>query len=204
MKRFAFASLGLILFVVLLISGITLVKQIRERGVDKESSHSEGIMVQRTILLPDPDLEGELPLELAIKQRRSIRSYSHKALPLTAVSQILWAAQGITDQASGFRTVPSAGALYPLEIYLAAGKVNGLNAGIYLYNPLQNQLHEVQSGDRRSELFAAALNQRPVLDAPASIIIAAVYQRTEARYGDRAEKYVHLEAGHAGDPRSTA
>ncbi len=198
MKRFALFSLGLVLLAALLLAGITLIIQIRERPADNENSNSETVFVRQTVMLPDPDLEGLLPLEQAINQRRSVRSYSQKELSLAAISQILWSAQGITDQARGLRTVPSAGALYPLEIYLAAGKVNGLNSGIYLYNPQQNQLHEVQSGDRRSELYTAALSQRPVLDAPASIIIAGVYQRTQTKYGDRAEKYVHIEAGHAG------
>lgn len=148
--------------------------------------------------LPDPVLESDMSLEAAIKRRRSIRDFKDTALPLKSVGQILWAAQGITEPVRGFRAVPSAGALYPLEVYLVAGRVEGLPAGVYRYLPATHQLVLVTEGDRRSQVSAAALSQQWVIDAPASIFIAGVHARTEAVYGNRARIYVYMEAGHAG------
>lgn len=150
------------------------------------------------IALPPPNVSGNMTLEQAIHDRRSIRNFREEEVPLESIGQILWAAQGITDKASGFRSAPSAGALYPLEIYLIAGQVDGLSPGIYRYVPINHHLVQVAGGDRREQIFAAALNQQVVLDAPASIFIAAVHSRTEAVYGSRAKIYVYLEAGHVG------
>lgn len=165
-----------------------------------DSAHKNGSynMQEQTITLPAPDLRGELSTEEALEQRRSVRSYLDEPLEIEWIGQLLWAAQGITDEARGFRTAPSAGATYPLEIYLAAGKVNGLQAGFYRYVPDDHSLVMVIETDIRDELAGAALGQSPVREAPASIIIAADYDRTAQRYRDRAVRYVHMEAGHAG------
>lgn len=108
--------------------------------------------------------------------------------------------QGITDSAKKYRAAPSAGATYPLEVYLVAGSngVNGLEEGVYLYEPDPHQLEKVLTGNRQPSLREAALGQSPVSDAPANIIITAVYERTKRRYGARGERYVHMEAGHVG------
>ena len=149
-----------------------------------------------TIRLPDPLRGGGPSLEEALLRRRSVREYSDEPLRLLELSQLLWAAQGITDP-RGLRTAPSAGGTYPLEIYVAVGAVEGLSAGVYKYRPAGHSLAKVREGDARAELAGAALGQRWVKEAAIDIIIAADYGRTTARYGDRGIRYVHMEAGHA-------
>jgi SagB-type dehydrogenase family enzyme len=150
------------------------------------------------IALPAPRLDSSVSLEKALRDRRSIRSYTGEPLTLREVSQLLWAAQGITGP-DGKRTAPSAGALYPLEVYLAAGRVDGLLAGVYKYQPRAHALAEIRGGDPRADLAAAARGQRWVGAAPAAIVIAGVYERSSVKYGQRAARYVHLEAGHAAE-----
>lgn len=153
--------------------------------------------VERTVVaLPEPRLTGEVPLEKALHDRRSVRDYTGASLTLAEVGQLLWAAQGITTDWGG-RTAPSAGALYPLEIYLVAGDVENLAAGVYRYQPSGHQLIGVRDGDVRSESADGALGQSCVRDGAIDIVIAAVYERTARKYGDRATRYVHMEAGHA-------
>lgn len=149
----------------------------------------------QVITLPDPRLEGGVSLEAALGARRSIREYADEALTLDDVSQLLWAAQGITGPA-GVRAAPSAGALYPLELYLVAGAVQGLPAGIYRYLPRRHALERTAEGDRRAALARAALRQDWVAGAPAIVALAAVYSRTTGKYGDRGRKYVHMDVGH--------
>jgi SagB-type dehydrogenase family enzyme len=148
------------------------------------------------VQLPEPRSQGELSVEEALRKRRSIREYAPGSLKLEDVAQILWAAQGITHQA-GYRTAPSAGALYPLEVYLVAGDVSDLPPGVYRYRPRQHDLVLVKSGDMRRPLFSAALRQECIRDAPAVLAIAGVYERTVRKYGKRAHRYVQMEVGHA-------
>jgi SagB-type dehydrogenase family enzyme len=129
--------------------------------------------------------------------RRSVRSYRDEPLSLAQIGQLLWAAQGITDPARGYRTAPSAGALYPLEVYLVAGIVDGLPAGVYRYDSGAHSLTPVKNGDQRIALYEAALRQSAVRDAPAVLVIGGVYERTTGKYGERGLRYVYLEAGHA-------
>ena len=148
------------------------------------------------VKLPHPELDGKCSLEKALQQRRSVREYSSEALTLAEVSQLLWAAQGISSR-YGYRTAPSAGALFPLELYLVAGDVDSLPAGVYRYDPHGHQLLRVADGEHRIALTAATLNQSCVRNAPAVIVLAAVYERTTGKYRDRGIRYVHMEAGHA-------
>jgi len=152
------------------------------------SESSEGIK------LPEPEYTGEVSLERTLRERRSVRQYKEEPLRLEEISQLLWAAQGITDP-RGFRTAPSAGALYPLEVYLVAGNVSGLAAGSYKYRPQGHALVKVAGGDRRVELSEAALGQDPVEKGAAVIVICAVYERTAVKYGKRAERYAQIEVG---------
>jgi SagB-type dehydrogenase family enzyme len=145
--------------------------------------------------LPKPSHDGETSLESALRRRRSVREFSNLPLTLAEVSQLLWAAQGVTDP-EGKRTAPSAGALYPLEVFLVAGRVDGLPAGVYRYRPRGHELARVIEGDRRAKLASAALDQTWMKDAPVAMVITAVYERTAAKYGRRAERYVHIEVGH--------
>ncbi len=150
------------------------------------------------VMLPEPVLEGNVSVEEALRERRSVRTYAEVPLTLADIGQILWAAQGVTDD-RGYRTAPSAGALYPLEIYVTAGDVMGLAPGIYHYQPEKHLLIQVTSGDRRADLQAAAINQTPVGDAPATVVITAIPDRTTTKYGERGLRYVDMEAGHASE-----
>jgi SagB-type dehydrogenase family enzyme len=149
-----------------------------------------------SIQLPDPDRTGGMPLEQAINDRRSIRSYQETELTLAQVGQLLWSAQGITHP-GGLRAAPSAGALYPLELYLVVGQVEGLAEGVYRYRPEHHSLELHLAGDQRQTLCAAALGQECVQKAPAVILMTAVYERTTVKYGSRGEQYVHMEVGGA-------
>jgi SagB-type dehydrogenase family enzyme len=148
------------------------------------------------IALPAPKLDGDLSLEAAIQARRSVREYDDAPLSLAELGQLLWSAQGITSP-NGFRSAPSAGALYPLETYIAVGNVAELSPGIYHYAPAPHTLRLVATGDRLAEVTAAALFQRWIADSAVVIALAAVYRRTTRRYGERGIRYVHMEAGHA-------
>lgn len=159
------------------------------------SSGSEG--GPSVIRLPSFKTEGNVALERTLAQRRSVRNFCGDPVTLTELSQILWAAQGITDS-RGFRTAPSAGALYPLEVFAVAGKVDGLVSGVYRYKPAGHELLRISEGDRRGDLASSALNQSCVKDAPACIVIGAVFERTTDKYRERGVRYVHMEAGHAG------
>lgn len=146
--------------------------------------------------LPSFKTEGNVALEKTLAQRRSVRDFRGDPVTLVELSQILWAAQGVTNS-RGFRTAPSAGALYPLEVFVVAGRVDGLASGVYRYKPAGHELLRVFEGDRRGDLASSALNQSWVKDAPACIVIAAVFDRTTGKYRERGVRYVHMEAGHA-------
>lgn len=148
------------------------------------------------IALPEPRYDSNVSVEEAILQRRSERDYTNEALTLPEVAQLLWAAQGITDS-RGYRAAPSAGATYPLEIYVVVGDVEGVAKGIYRYEPEAHQLLKVVSGEQRGALSQAALNEQSIAQAPVNLVITAIYERTTGRYGERGIRYVHMEAGHA-------
>lgn len=151
--------------------------------------------IQRDIKLPEPRLTSETAIEEALYKRRSAREYKKESLSLTSVAQLLWAAQGITDK-GGLRTAPSAGALYPLEVYLISGAVDGLPTGVYHYHPAGHRLEWVTTGDKRAQLAAVAGMQNAVSHGAAILVIAADNNRTRVKYGQRAARYVHMEAGH--------
>ncbi len=149
-----------------------------------------------TIELPETRYDGDVSVEQSLLHRRSVRSYSPESLTLQEVAQLLWAAQGVTDD-RGYRTAPSAGATYPLELYVAVGDVDDLSPGIYRYKPDEHVLVRTAEGDRRTQLAQAALGQHFVGEGPAVFVITAVYERTTTRYGERGVRYVHMEAGHS-------
>lgn len=148
------------------------------------------------IRLPPPRTESAFPLERALQERRSVRSFTARPLSLDEVGQLLWAAQGVTAP-GGLRTAPSAGALYPLEVTLVAGAVDGLQPGLYRYLPASHALTPLGGGDRRAALSRAALHQTWLQEAPAAFAFGAVEARTAAKYGTRSPRYVHIEVGHA-------
>jgi SagB-type dehydrogenase family enzyme len=148
------------------------------------------------VKLPQPDLSGPVALEQALLLRRSIRTYSRDALTVDGLTQLLWAAQGVTHS-QGYRTAPSAGALYPLELYAVVGHVIGLPTGFYRYRCMEHALELKSARDLRPALYRAALSQRPVERAPVTFVITAVYGRMTTKYGSRGVRYTDMEAGHA-------
>lgn len=143
------------------------------------------------VSLPKPNLKGAISLEEAIYKRRSKRSYTDNELTIEEIGQLLWSVQGITDERRGFRSAPSAGALYPLEVYLVSSD------GFYLYLPEAHKLKRISSEDLRRPLARAALRQGCVAEAPIDIVICAVYKRITSKYGERGIQYTHIEVGHA-------
>lgn len=148
--------------------------------------------------LPAPVRDGPLPVETALAERRSVREFRDEMLPIADLAQLLWAAQGIRNP-EGFRTAPSAGALYPLEVYAVVGRVENLAPGVYRYRPSDHSLVRVADGDRRARVAEAALKQTWMQGAPLIVVLAAVFDRTTHKYGPRGMRYVHMEAGHAAE-----
>ncbi|MGD8759465.1 MAG: SagB/ThcOx family dehydrogenase [Anaerolineales bacterium] len=141
--------------------------------------------------LPKPRTQGPISLEETLQYRKSIRSFSDQPIATEQLSQLLWSVQGMADR-RGRRTSPSAGALYPLEIYILTQE------GIFHYQPSGHSLRSVRKGDFRRDLYVAALRQEFVLEAPLTVVITAVYRRIEVKYGrNRGPRYVHIEVGHA-------
>lgn len=156
---------------------------------------------KKMIALPKPKVRGTVSLEETIKKRRSRRNFLDKPLTLEQVSQLLWAAQGITDERTGFRASPSGGACYPLDIYLVIGKnsVEGLEAGVYRYLVSNHSLEIHLRGDKRRALALASLGQMFIARAPISIVTTVEYSRITSRYGQRGVRYAHIEIGHVGE-----
>ena len=151
---------------------------------------------QDPIKLPEPIYDGKTSVEKALQKRRSIRQYKNLPITIQDLSQLLWAAQGISGT-GGRRTAPSAGALYPLELYVVAGNVTGLSVGLYSYDPHKHELSRILDSDKRAELSKTALGQSSIKNAAAVLVIYAVYERVTIKYGERGIQYVHMEAGHA-------
>jgi len=149
--------------------------------------------------LPRPSYQGKMSVEEALQKRRTVRHFTQRGLELTQVSQLLWGTDGISDP-RGLRTAPSAGATYPLEIYLVVGErgVDGLAPGLYHYRPETQTLDLTQKGDLRAAVARACLHQTWMAEAPVMVVFAAEYRRCMARYGERGIRYTHMEVGHAG------
>jgi len=182
-KKLVFSiSLAMLMFTAIIVSYI-------RREPMETIQKAEGV-----IELPEPKLKGKMTVEEALYVRRSIRKYSDEPLTLEEVSQLLWAGQGITAEWGG-RTAPSAGATYPLTLYLVVENVNDLEPGIYVYEPEDHRLIRILKGSFSEKLFDACLKQECVKLAPASIVIVAKYEKTTQRYGERGKRYVHIEVG---------
>ncbi len=150
----------------------------------------------KTVELPAPRKESGYSLERSLSERRSIREFGRAALTLAEVSQLLWAAQGVTGP-GGLRTAPSAGALYPLEVYLVVGNVQHVAAGVYKYESIEHRLAQTATQDTRVELAGAAYDQDWVAEGAALLVLTGVERRTTGKYGQRGVRYIHMEAGHA-------
>jgi len=167
------------------ISGCRHLRPLTDRGVRLELFN-----VKKIIQLSEPKLTGPVSLEEALARRRSVRSFTGEALDFVQIGQLAWAGQGITDKKTGFRTAPSAGAIYPIELYFAT------HDGLFVYHPDTHSLEEVFSRDVLGELAGAALRQTAVADAPCDIIVAGSQRKLAAKYGSKARRYMLLEAGH--------
>jgi SagB-type dehydrogenase family enzyme len=152
-----------------------------------------------SIKLPSPISRGKMSLEQAILKRRSIRRFKNEPLTLGQLSQLLWSAQGTTG-IGGKRATPSAGATYPLEIFIVVGNngIPALAAGIYHYDFDNHSLSLHQVGDLQQKLADMALGQSSIARCPVDMVICAIHPRTAYRYGRRGERYVHMEVGHVG------
>jgi SagB-type dehydrogenase family enzyme len=159
------------------------------------------------VKLPEPSRDGKVSVEKALAERRSVRKHTAEPLTLAEISQLLWAAYGVTQPipnvpqlSGGLKTAPSAGGLYPLELYVVAGNVTSLEPGVYKYRPENHDLVQVENGDKRTALFDASAGQTWVRDAPASIVYSAVFSRNTDKYGPRGrERYVCMDLGHSAE-----
>jgi len=147
----------------------------------------------KEINLPQPKNNGKISLEETIQNRRSVRDYTPREISIDQLAQLLWAAQGITDRDFNFRAAPSAGAIYPLTIYVAS------KDGVFKYDPLNNKLVEHLSEDLRPSILRASLGQAAINQAPVSFIITANGYRTREKFGARTYRYLCLEAGHVAE-----
>jgi SagB-type dehydrogenase family enzyme len=143
-----------------------------------------------SLRLPEPATGGRVSVEEAIQLRRSVRQFTDQQLSPAQIGQLCWAGQGITDQASGHRAAPSAGATFPVELYVVSAR------GVHHYRPAEHVLQRHLGEDVRAALQEAALGQEAVGQAPVCVVIAATVERTARRYGERAERYCMIEAGH--------
>ena len=149
--------------------------------------------------LPAPEVNSAVSLEEAFVARRTVRSFRGDPLTERQLAQLLWAANGINPKREGRRTVPSAGALFPLDLYVVVGDpgVREGAAGVYHYDAWSHALRMLQPGDKRKGLAQSCVGQMWVARAPVVIVIAGEYERTTRKYGERGIRYVHMEAGHA-------
>ena len=150
--------------------------------------------------LPSPETEGGDGLWAIMDQRRSRRAYSEEELPLEDLSQLLWATQGLTERGEKreLRASPSAGALYPVETYIVANRVAGLEPGVWHYQVPDHHLALIRRGDLSLEAAAAALDQAMAMRAAAVFVWTAAVERSKWKYRQRAYRYIYLDAGHIG------
>ncbi len=184
-----------ILLLVLILSGVAMVG-ILFLSPRQAAEIEQAGEYQTTVTLPAPRLEGDMSLEQALTERRSGRDFADEAVQLEDLAQLLWAAQGITEADKELRTAPSAYSIYPLQLYVAAGNVEGLEPGIYRYLVSEHKLGLVKEGDPRTGMLLG-VKQPVVKQAPLSIIVCGNFSKMEKKAGEAAERCVYLEAGHA-------
>jgi len=150
------------------------------------------------IPLSPPQTEGGAPVWDVLRERRSVRRFLNGPLQEAELSQLLWAAQGTTRVSRGFgyRTAPSAGALYPVETYLVVHDVEGIKPGVYHYGVEKHELDQLKTGDFRTDVARAALDQEIAYWANVVFVWTAVFERSKWKYRQRAYRYVYLDAGH--------
>jgi SagB-type dehydrogenase family enzyme len=174
----------------------------------REAALPDSLVGLNVVRLPAPAKKGKVTVEDALWQRQSVRKYGPGPLTLAELGQLCFAAYGVNRPipdappalGGGLKTAPSAGACYPLEVYVVAGNVTGLEPGVYSYRTATHELWLIERGDKRADLAAAALGQTYVRDAQVSLVWSAVFERNTKRYGDRGrERYVCMDVGHSGE-----
>ncbi|UCD38449.1 MAG: SagB/ThcOx family dehydrogenase [Fidelibacterota bacterium] len=150
------------------------------------------------ISLPRTTTGSQLTVGEALKSRISVREFKREFLTLEEVGELLWAAQGV-NRPGGYRTAPSAGALYPLETLLVTGNVKDLKPGVYRYSPPDHVLLPLLDEDLREQLASSALDQAWIKDSAAVLVITAIFERTTLKYGQRGHRYVHMDVGYASE-----
>ena len=183
------------LFLGIALLGLPLPQWVCRAAAGKKPPRKEAFMK-----LPPVATNGAVSVEAALQRRRTVRTYGSKAFDLPQLAQLMWAAQGITGKRGFKRAAPSAGALYPMDVYAVIGEaaVHSLNAGIYHYTPEKHALDLVAAGDFRSGVAGACLSQQWMAQAPLNVVITAEYDRARRKYGQRAVRYAMIEAGHIG------
>jgi len=169
----------------------------KERSIRKPLQFKE-YPEARVVPLPETIRWGTLSLDVVLKDRKSVRRYEKRSLALDDLSFLLWASTGLKKPLTeeGFRTAPSAGALYPIETYIIANNVKSLDPGVYHYNIKGHYLEEIRSGSVGGEAARAALGQMMAAEAPAMIVWTAIFSRTLSKYGQRGYRYVYMDVGH--------
>lgn len=162
----------------------------RVLDADRSADQCHDMERNRIVELPPPDTEGLAAFETTVATRRTVRDFARRALSPAQISQISWAAQGVTETSAGLRASPSAGALYPVELYLVTAE------GVDHYEPDGHLLRRHVEGDVRPRLRKASLDQEMIDAAPLCVVIAVVVERLSGKYGGRAERYAILEVGH--------
>jgi SagB-type dehydrogenase family enzyme len=190
----SFAAIVVLLFAALLVMDAPAKEGTQEEAEFVTMEELEAARPGRAGL-PEPIEIGTVSIEEAIADRRSIREFKDRPLLLGELSQLLWAGQGITDERANRRSAPSAGAKYPIELFVVVGDVENLLPAVYHYDPVAHALVPVRMGDFREMLSFEALSQEWVKSAPAVIVITGVYERTMEKYGERGVRYVHIEVG---------
>ena len=196
-KKNMLALILILMSVGIMSAVIFLLTDIKNKSMPDSEKDYKTDYGSELIKLPEPIYDSGTSVEKALLERRSVRNYKDELLELFEVSQLLWAAQGITDFEKGLRSAPSAGALYPLEVYVA-GDIQGAAKGLYKYDPEIHSIIKISDKDLREELSKAAYNQKCVSQAPVVLVFTGVYERIAVKYGEeKAPRYTHLEAGHA-------
>ncbi|MDP3181373.1 MAG: SagB/ThcOx family dehydrogenase [Desulfobaccales bacterium] len=161
---------------------------------------SGGGQAAEVIKLPPPAHKSAVSLEDALLRRRTVRHFASRGLDLNQVSQLLWGTDGVSDP-RGLRTAPSAGATYPVDLYLVVGErgVATVPAGVYHYLPKENSLKLITPGELRPAVARASLSQSWMAEAPIMVVITGEYRRCMARYGERGIRYTIMEVGHTAE-----
>ena len=194
-----------LIVMLLLLLTITALTSCNDEPEVNNASFTETTVTQSDyIILPPPATDGNVSVESALANRRSQRNFQDRAISKEQLSQVLWAAYGVAlplpnepHLRGGLRTTPSAGAMYPLEIYVIVGNVDSIEPGVYRYISEEHKIVRIVYGDIRHELAEAALGQRMVREASAAIFYSAVFERMTERYGERGVRYVYMEIGHS-------